>query len=152
MKITLNPEYVQRHLFACAVLLGLGLWFGYDGFIRYPATPAAELYRSIEGSEAPETVNLEAFKRQKTQTQYGFTFLCLAAGAVVGLRLLKSARLKVTFDETGYTANGRPVAWSDVKTVDRRRWKDKGIVTVDGLTLDAWHHKGVHAFTELLPT
>jgi len=146
MKITLNPEYAKRHLFAVAVLIGLGLWFGYDGFVRYPALPAAELYRSIEGSEASSGVDLEAFKRQKTQTQYGFTFLCLIAGAVVGLRLWKSARLKVDFDETGYTVDGRRIAWPEVKDVDRSRWESKGIVKVDGLVLDAWHHRGVREF------
>ena len=53
-RLKLNPEYARRHLFVTLLMVALGCWFGYDGFIGYPATPAAELYKSIEGSDAPE--------------------------------------------------------------------------------------------------
>ena len=85
-RLKLNPEYAKRHLFVTLLMVGLCGWFGYDGFVRYPATPAAELYASIEGSEPPEQMTvgqLESFKRQKTQTQYGFTVLALLAALVL---------------------------------------------------------------------
>ena len=75
MKLKLNGEYAGRHLFVTLLMVGLCGWFGYDGFVRYPATPAAELYKSIEGSDAPDGFDLEAFKAQKTKTQYGFCLL-----------------------------------------------------------------------------
>ena len=92
MKLKLNGEYAGRHLFVTLLMVGLCGWFGYDGFVRYPATPAAVLYKSIEGSDAPDGFDLEAFKAQKTKTQYGFTFLTLFVALVVGSRLAKSAR------------------------------------------------------------
>ena len=153
MKLTLNREYALRHLFVTLLMIGLGGWFGYDGLVRYPATPAAELYQSIEGSEPPETMTAEslaAFKDQKTKTQYGFTLLCLLAALVVGTRLFASCRFDFEFDDEGFVCRGRRHAYSDIKKVDRALWAKKGIVRVDGITLDAWHHQGVREFVEKL--
>ena len=132
-------------------MVALGCWFGYDGFIGYPATPAAELYKSIEKSDAPEGFDLEAFKKQKIGTQYGFTILAFFAAAVVGSRLAKSARFQFEFDDEGYVYRGRRHAYADIKTVDRSQWEKKGIVKIDGITLDSWHHLGVKEFVEKLP-
>ena len=74
-RLKLNPEFFYRHLAVCLLMFGMSCWFGYDGFVRYPATPAAELYEKIESSKPPEGFNLDAFKRQKIQSQYGFTAL-----------------------------------------------------------------------------
>lgn len=151
MKLALNKEYARRHLFVTVVMTALGLWFGFDGFIRYPATPAAELYRSIEGSEAPEGFDLEGFKRQKTQTQYGFTTLSLLAALVVGLRLYGSYKFNFEFDDAGFSFNGRKYTYGDIAETDHRLWKTKTILKLrlkDGanVVLDAWHHTGVKEF------
>ena len=150
-RLRLNPEYAKRHLFVTLLMVALGCWFGYDGFIGYPATPAAELYKSIEKSEAPEEVDLEAFKKQKIGTQYGFTILAFFVAAVVGSRLAKSARFKFEFDDEGYVYHGRRHPLSAIKSVDRSKWGKNGIIKVDGITLDAWHHLGVKEFLEKLP-
>ena len=150
MKLKLNTEYATRHLFVTLLMLGLCGWFGYDGFVRYPATPAAELYKSIEGSDAPAGFNLEAFKVQKTQTQYGFTILCFLAALIVGTRLYGSYAFEFEFDDEGFVYKGKRRAYSDIKKVDRSKWEKKGIVKVDGITLDAWHHVGVKEFVEKL--
>lgn len=150
MKLKLNKEYARRHLFVTLLMTGLGGWFGYDGFVRYPATPAAELYRSIEGGDAPAGCDLEAFKRQKTQTQYGFTLLSGLAALIVGLRLLKSSRFAFEFDDEGFVHQGKRHAYAEIKDVDRSKWATKGILKVDGITLDAWHHVGVKEFESKL--
>ena len=154
MKLQLNREYAMRHLFVTVLMAGLCCWFGYDGFVRYPATPAAELYKSIEKSDPPEQMTseqLEAFKQQKTRTQYGFTILTLVAALVIGSRLAKAARFQFEFDDEGYVYRGRRHAFADIKKVDRSRWEKKGIVMVNGITLDSWHHLGVKEFVEKLP-
>ena len=155
MKLKINGEYAMRHLFVTLLMLGLGGWFGYDGFVRYPATPAAELFTSIEGREPSakerEGGFLEAFKAQKTKTQYGFTALCLLASLIVGARLYGSYKFAFEFDDEGFTYLGRRRAYSDVKKVDRSQWKKKGIVKVDGITLDSWHHLGVKELEQKLP-
>ena len=153
MKLKLNKEYAGRHLFVTLLMMGLCCWFGYDGFIRYPATPAAELYRSIEGGEPPEQMTdeqLEAFKKQKTGTQHGFTILTLFVALVVGSRLAKSARFQFEFDDDGYVYRGRRHAYVAIKNVDRSKWEKKGVIVVDGIELDSWHHLGVKEFVEKL--
>ena len=150
MKLTLNKEFAKRHLFVAVLMAGMGCWFGYDGFVKYPATDAAALYQSIEGREASPEVNLEAFKRQKTQTQYGFTFLAFLVAALVGGHLWKVSKFDFEFDDEGFTCQGQRHAFKDIKNVDRRLWDKKGIVFVDGIKLDAWHHTGVKEFVAKL--
>ena len=149
-RLKLNPDYAKRHLFVMLLMIGLGCWFGYDGFVRYPATPAAELYESIEKSPAPDGLDLDAFKRQKIGTQYGFMILSFFVAAVVGSRLMKSKRFVFEFDDEAYVYRGRRYPISGIKTVDRSRWEKNSIIKVDGITLDAWHHLGVKEFVEKL--
>ena len=150
-RLKLNPEYMKRHLFVTLLMVALGCWFGYDGFIRYPATPAAELYRSIEGNEAPEDYDLEGFKRQKMGTQYGFMILAFFAAAVVGSRLLRSKRFRFGYTDEFYVYRGCRHPIASIKRIDRSKWEKKGIVKVDGIVLDSWHHLGVKEFVEKLP-
>ena len=149
-RLKLNPEYARRHLFVTLLMVALGGWFGYDGFIGYPATPAAELYKSIEKSEAPEGFDLEAFKRQKIGTQYGFTILAFFAAVVVGSRLARNRRFKFGYTDDFYVYRGRRRPFSSIKKIDRSQWEKKGIIKVDGITLDSWHHLGVKEFVAKL--
>ena len=154
--LKVNREFFLRHLAVALVMLGVGGWFAYDGFVVYPRTPAAELYEKIEKSAPGEGFPLEGFKRQKIRSQYGFTVLCLLAAALIGLHLAAVCRFRFAYDETGFEWRGRRRPLSDVKSVDRAAWKRKGIVKIalsDGsrVTLDAWHHVGVKEFERLLP-
>ena len=154
--LKLNREFLARHLAVCILMFGIGCWFGYDGFVAYPKTPAAELYRSIEKSDAPDGFPLEAFKRQKIQSQHGFMAMCLAASAIIGIHLLYVGLFRFDWDENSFVWNGKKRPISDIKKVDRAKWKKQGIVTVelgDGtrIKLDAWHHEGVKDFEKLLP-
>ena len=151
MKLSLNREYAARHLFVAALAAGLSCWFAYDGFVEYPATPAADLYRSIEKSDPQPGTDLDAFKLQKTQTQKSFAAVSLAAALVIALRLLKSAAFRFEYDENGFVCGGRRRPYSDIVSKDLGRWGKKGIVsftTKDGVrtVLDAWHHSGVKEF------
>ncbi|HBO98401.1 MAG TPA: hypothetical protein DD637_00980 [Verrucomicrobia bacterium] len=146
-KLKLNKEYARRHGAVALLMCALFVWFAYDGLVVYPRTPARELYVSIENAEPPPGCDLEAFKTQKTRTQYLFAALAALAALVVGGRLARAARLDVAFDDKGFAWDGRAYAYRDIEHVDDRAWKKKGIsvVTVGGrrLTLDSWHHTGV---------
>ena len=156
-RLRLNPDYLRRHLFAAVVMAALGGWFGYDGAVRYPNMAPDELYRSIEQAEPPEGLDLEAFKRQKTNAQLGLALGLVVAAGVVGLRLFLSSRLDFAWDEAGFSVDGRRYAPADVASLDRSRWESKGILKLklnDGrvAVLDAWHHLGVReAAAELFP-
>ena len=53
-RLKLNPEFFYRHLAVCLLMFGMSCWFGYDGLVACPNTPAAELYEKIEKSKPPE--------------------------------------------------------------------------------------------------
>ena len=144
--LKLNREFATRHVGVAILLFGLSCYFGYDGFVGYPSTPAADLYRSIEGSSAPEGFNLEAFKRQKIHTQYGFMALTFLAALIIGGHVWAISGFKFEFDDDGFVYCGKRTAYSEIKNVDRSHWDKKGILRVDGIKLDAWHHAGVKEF------
>ena len=157
MKTSINREYAARHLFACAVIAGLCAWFAYDGAVKYPATPAAELYRSIEKSDPPAHMApaaLEAFKAQKTKSQLYFAGLLFLLAAVVGWRLFSASRFSLEFDDDGFSCGGERFSYGDIKSIDDSMWKKKNVLKVDvardgksrTFVLDAWHHLGVKEF------
>jgi len=157
MTLTINNEFLRRHIFVLLVFAGMGAWFGYDGFVRYPDMPAAALYKSIESAEPPPHMTdakLQAFKDQKTATQRGLCAVLEFAALLVGLHLLAVSRLRFSFDGDGFTWNGKRYALADVKSVDRAKWAKKGILVLrlaDGkVTLDPWHHVGVDEFEKKL--
>ena len=155
MKIGINREYLVRHLFVTVLMVGLAGWFGFDGFVRYPQTDAAALYESIERDAPPPgmtSAELQRFKEQKTGFQRMFALALLLVGAVVGVRLLKSARFSMSFDGDGFVVDGTRYSYVDIKGVEDAEWAKKGIARVlvkdRKIVLDAWHHTGVKDFYE----
>ncbi len=146
-KLKLNKEYARRHGAVALLMCAMFIWFAYDGLIVYPRTPAHDLYVSIEQSEPPAGCDLEAFKTQKTRTQYLFAGLAALAALTIGGRLLKAARLNVAFDADGFTWDNHAYTYKEITQVNDRAWTKKGItiITVGGrrLKLDSWHHEGV---------
>ena len=151
MEIKLNREFAMRHLGVALLFVVLSGWFGYDGLVRYPSLSAHDIYVSIEKSEPGEGTDLEAFKQQKIKTQHGFSLLCLLAGVVVSLGVLRNWRRSLRWDDRemcGTLTEGRPLAFSDIVGVEDGQWAKKGIIVFlakDGrrVKLDAWHHAGV---------
>ena len=155
--LKLNREFLVRHLFALAVFAALGGWFGFDAFVRYPRTNAAALYESIEKAPPPADMSqakLDAFKAQKTKTQFVLATVTLGAALLVALHLLSVAGFKFAYDDDGFTLGGRRLGWGDVKNVDESLWEKKRILRISGdgwdATLDAWHHVGVKELRERL--
>lgn len=152
MELKLNREYALRHLFVVALTVGLCGWFGYDGFVRYPATPAYDLYVAIEKAEPQAGADLETFKAQKIGSQKGFALLALLAAAFVACGLWKSSRVRFSFDDNGFIAGTQWYGYGEIKSLDDAAWAKKGItkIVLEGRTvvLDAWHHTGVKEFHE----
>ena len=136
--LRLNREFFVRHLGVAILFFGMACWFGYDGYVAYPQ-------RDDAWFEAQHLRRENATRRQKE-----FMVLAFLAAAAVGGHLWAVSRLRFSFDDEGYVHNGRRTAYGDIKTVDRSKWEKKGIVKVDGVTLDAWHHVGVREFEKRL--
>ena len=136
--LKLNREFFLRHLGVAVLFFGMSCWFGYDGYVAYPQ-------HDDEWFETRHLKRDNAIQRQKE-----FMILALVASLVVGGHLLAVSRLRFSFDDDGFEFNGKRTAFGDVKTVDRSKWEKKGIVKVNGITLDAWHHVGVREFEKRL--
>lgn len=154
MKLKLNREFAIRHLFVTALLLAMGGWFAYDGYVTYPSMTPEALYEKIEHSqpashEAAVKVYENAIPRQKQ-----FMGLCIVGALIVGLGVLKAWRVSFEYDEAGFVWNGRRMALSDIESVDESQWKKKGILKIKTrcgrITLDAWHNTGVDGFYEIV--
>ena len=85
--------------------------------------------------------------------QAGITlFFALLAFGVVGMKATK----KFFADEKGLSGTGvgpRPIAYSDIKSIDWSKWNDKGIVRLTCadkavITLDGWHFAGITQIVE----
>ena len=138
-KLKVNPEFFKRHLFVTVLMFALGCWFGYDGFVTYPAADDKYI-------EERHLVRETATERQKQ-----FMVLAFLASAAVGFHLWKVVSFWVEYDGEGFVYNGEKHLYKDVKTVDRSQWEKKSIVKVDGIVFDAWHHIGVKDIEKNLP-
>ncbi len=137
MKLTLNKEFFRRRLGVVLLMAALGCWFSYDAAVAYPAKrePADKIAR-----------------------QWQFAGISFLAAFVLGGCLLKVRRETLAWDDiamTGSLTGGKPAAFADVKSVDGRKWREKGILVVtmaDGrvFKLDAWHHPEVEALAKKL--
>lgn len=149
--VKLNREFAVRYLFVALLMLGLGGWFGYDGFVRYPSLPAATLYADCHGGEAPVSAEAaEKFRATAIPRQKQFMALSLLASFLVGACLVRAVRFRFSWDETGFAVGDRRYTFAEIVAVETKRWEKKGILVLrlpaGAVTLDAWHHAGVEAF------
>ena len=154
--LKLNSEYLRRHVFSILVFLGIGCWFAYDGFVKYPATDAVKLYVSIEGAEPPAGYDVEKFKSQKTKSQKIFALFLFVSSLVGASRLTRNFLLKFSWSEEGFEHNGKKYTYSDIAKIDDSHWEKRSTLVIftksEKILLDAWHHVGVSEFKEFLNT
>ena len=137
-KLKVNPEFFKRHLFVTVLMAALGCWFGYDGFVKYPAA-------DDKFFEEQHLVRETATERQKQ-----FMVLAFLASIAVGAHLWRVVKFQLEYDDEGFVYKGEKRLYSDIKTIDRSKWEKKGLIKVDGIVLDAWHHLGVKEIEKTL--
>ena len=136
--LRINREFALRHLGVAVLMAALSGWFAYDGFVNYPRQD--ESYFEARHLKKPN-----AIERQKE-----FAALALLAALVIGGHLLCVARFSCSFDDESFTVGGVKRRFADIRKIDRTRWEKKGIIVLDGIKLDAWHHTGVNELVEKL--
>ena len=150
MKLKLNREFAVRHLFVTALLVAMGCWFAYDGYVTYPSMTPEALYEKIEHSQPPSHEAAVKVYENAIPRQKQFMGLCLLGSLIVGLGVFRAWRFDFEYDDAGFTWNGRRMTFADIKSVDDSQWKKKGILKLNTpfgrITLDAWHNTGVDAF------
>ena len=137
-KLVLNKEFAVRHIGVALLMLGLSGWFAYDGYVAYPKHDDAWF-------EQQHLRKDNAIRRQRE-----FMVLALIAALVIAGHVGVVAKLDFSYNEEGFVCGGVKRSFADVKSVDWSKWEKKGIVKVDGIVLDAWHHVGVRGVAEIL--
>ena len=137
-KLALNREFAVRHIGVALLMLGLSGWFAYDGYVAYPE-------RDDEWFERQHLRRDNAIRRQRE-----FMVLALVASFVIAGHVWAVARFRFEYDDEGFECGGVRRRFADVEDVDWSKWDKKGIVKVDGIVLDAWHHVGVRDVANIL--
>jgi hypothetical protein len=136
-----NTRYIM-----CALLVGAGLWFGYDGFVGWPEhnRKLAEVKRQVEQAEragdeqAAAAARTQLGKMSKEHSSDDIRLQKILAFALppVGIALLAWA----LYNSRGaYRLSGNvlhvpghpPVALDQITRIDKRLWDRKGIAYLD---------------------
>ena len=142
--------------------LAFAAWFFYDGAVAYPHQQRG--YRVLEqlrvthptdwNERWPSIATENGWKDQPSEvsdtdimTQYIMGALVLPIGLLFGASFVRAHWRKIVMDDRGVRAGGgRDATWDAIRSIDKTRWKSKGIAVVryddDGvekrLTLDDW--------------
>lgn len=182
---TLTREWKQRWLILTGFIFAGALWFYYDGFIGWPkAAERYAVYREMADSLVSsgdavserdrlvvdtwrEYATQQGWDREipKKRTDADFASQKKYGTGLIGVSVLLliwyciSSRQTVKFDgKTIISANKTVVNSDDIFSLDKRKWKNKGIVyakykkddTEKKLTLDAYKFDGVERIIEHL--
>lgn len=91
------------------------LWIEYSGANGLPASPSEEPYDA-----------------RKIREQWFGVWVCLALTTVVLFFLVRTMSRSIRADTDGVTTQqGRRIPYSDLKTLDLRKWETKGLAFID---------------------
>lgn len=110
----------QNLLIAIAALIGLGVWFYYDGHYN---TRFIEKHTEIDedGQERPN--NTLVFNRKAPPFLIG-------AGLAVAVYFVVIRGKKIFADETGLNAEGKVIAYSAIESINKTHFESKGYFVV----------------------
>ena len=133
-----DAGYRWKHLLMSLALVAGGLWFAYDGWVRWPAqnVRAAELERQKAAETDP--TRTEALAHELGQIskhtdldiliQKMLAFALPAAGIFWGAWTLRDTRgvYRMTGDHLEVPGHP-PITFNDIRRIDKRKWDRKGI-------------------------
>lgn len=165
-KASISSGYKWRLGIIALACLGFSTWFFYDGAVKYPAKQAIhQTYLRIQ-EEHPTDFNTRWVERARDEgwpttppepytdmditTQYIFALLVLPVGLAFLWAFVRALARWISADESGlHTSWGAQAPWDAIRSIDKQRWKTKGIAVVhydDGgtsrkVTLDDWKYE-----------
>lgn len=159
--------YKARLGIIAAACLGFAGWFFYDAAVKYPAQKELfELHEQYKNSGEPNwndrwvqtlterghdpAYQVPERSDQDILTQYLMGGLVLPIGLVFGVAFLLSHAKWIAAGPEGLRTNsGQHAQWERIQSIDKSRWKSKGIAVVHyadesgaarRLTLDDWKY------------
>ena len=123
-----GAEYRWRRYAFVALMLSFGLWFAYDGFVRYPAQQAqfnamSEMQKS-NAKKPPSDLDI------RLQKVLAFGMIPFAA-ALLGYFFYQSRGVCRLSDGVLYVPGHPPVRLNDIRALDKRLWERNGIAEVE---------------------
>ena len=136
--------YRNTRYLMCALLIGIGGWFAYDGWVKYPAENRLVERLRLEQLEAQRTNNQEELGRlnvelkkhefhkdQSLMLQRGLGFALPPLGVALLLWALHNSRGEYRLSGTKLSVPGHPtIDFSDIQSVNNDLWDRKGIAWV----------------------
>ena len=120
---------VTRYLF-CLVLLGMGGWFAYDGFVKYPRHNELHLLHVRDPERYPQDYPTHKETSIRVQKQLAVA-LPVAAIAMLAWTLYNSrGAYRLAGDTLSVPGHG-DVPLSSITQIDKSLWDRKGIAYID---------------------
>lgn len=158
-----SSRYLYWLGFIALFCVGFALWFLYDGTITYPrqrerAQTYEKLMKEGRGSEWAEVAGEHGWStddpgKPRSEVEIDAQLVYGAIAGVPGLFcvfvLLRVRGRWIELDETGLrTSRGRRVEFDQITTLDKKKWKTKGIARIGyrqggrkrRLVLDDWKY------------
>ena len=136
-----DAGYRWKHLIMSILLIAGGLWFAYDGWIKWPKQNAQieQVQKDkVAAQDAGDSAKVEALSKQlssmshHTETdiliQKLLAFTLPAFGLFWGVWTLRDTRGLYRMTGDKLQAPGHPpITYSDIRRIDKRKWDRKGI-------------------------
>jgi hypothetical protein len=142
-EIIAEPDagYRWKHLIVSIAMIAAGMWFAYDGWIKWPAENAriAQVQKEKEAARAAgDSVKDEALAKELQDLSYHgpwdlffqkfLAFTLPAFGLFWGAWTLKDTRGALRMSGNTLQVPGHPpITVDDIRRIDKRKWDRKGI-------------------------
>jgi hypothetical protein len=141
-----GQDYRYRRYILCALLIGVGVWFGYDGYVGWPEhnRQLADVKRQIEEAErggdkdaaAIARTKLGSMSKEHSDNDIRLQKLLAFALPPLGIALLAwalyNSRGEYRLSGTTLSVPGHPaVSIDQIQRIDKRLWDRKGIAYID---------------------
>jgi hypothetical protein len=160
-RANIDPKFLARLGLTALALIGIALWFLYDGAITYPR----QRERALVYQELKDKDQLDKWEEIAEQNgwstedpgnpkekvdfyiQFGFAGLLGVPGLCFLARYFRARGRWIEADETGLrTSWGQQLEFGQIVSLDKKKWRSKGIANIlyeqDGrkrrLVLDDW--------------
>jgi hypothetical protein len=136
-----DPGYRWKHLIMAVLVIAGGLWFAYDGWIKWPAenrrieeirkekdaAQAANKEQEVERLAA-ELSKLSHHTEADLLIQKILAFTLPAFGLFWGAWTIKDTRgVYRLIGDTLHVPGHPPITFNDIRRIDKRKWDRKGI-------------------------
>lgn len=140
---TAGTYYRVTRYIITAVMIGMGLWFGYDGFIGYPKHN--QRVRDLEAQKAIATTDEEKNRIQTQIVEHGkehtpsdirlqriLFYVLPPLGIILFVRWIYISRgaYRMGADNVLHVPGHSPVPLESITEIDKRLWDRKGIAYI----------------------